>query len=78
MLKITNITEVKEANRKITQESLQKILKNSKMLENYLGMKKLTDIIEYIINDFEEEVEIDVFNDINDYIEYFIEMIRES
>ena len=78
MLKITNIKEVKEANRKITQESLQKILKNSKMLENYLGMKKLTDIIEYIIDDFEEEVEIDTFHDINDYIEYFIEMIRES
>ena len=78
MLKITNITEVKEANRKITQESLQKILKNSKMLENYLGMKKLTDIIEYIIDDFEEEVKIDKFNDINDYIEYFIEMTRES
>lgn len=78
MLKITNITEVKEANRKITQESLQKILKNSKMLENYLGMKKLTDIIEYIIDDFEEEVKIDTFHDINDYIEYFIEMIRES
>lgn len=78
MLKITNITEVKEANRKITQESLQKILKNSKMLENYLGMKKLTDIIEYIIDDFEEEVKIDTFNDINDYIEYFIEMTRES
>lgn len=78
MLKITNITEVKEVNRKITQESLQKILKNSKMLENYLGMKKLTDIIEYIIDDFEEEVKIDTFHDINDYIEYFIEMIRES
>ena len=78
MLKITNITEVKEANRKISQESLRNILKHSDELKAYTNRNTLQGMIMYIINDFEEEVEIDTFHDINDYIEYFIEMIRES
>lgn len=78
MLKITNITEVKEANRKISQESLRNILKHSDELKAYTNKNTLQGMIMYIINDFEEEVEIDTFHDINDYIEYFIEMIRES
>ena len=78
MLKITNITEVKEVNRKISQESLRNILKHSDELKAYTNKNTLQDEIIYILDDFEEEVKIDVFHDINDYIEYFIEMIRES
>lgn len=78
MLKITNITEVREVNRKISQESLRNILKHSDELKEYTGKNTLQDMILYILDDFEEEVRIDTFNDINDYIEYFIEMIRES
>lgn len=77
MLKITNITEVREVNRKISQESLKEILKHSDELKEYTGKNTLQDMILYIIDDFEEEVKIDVFNDINDYIEYFIERVRE-
>lgn len=77
MLKITNITEVREVNRKISQESLKEILKHSDELKEYTGKNTLQDMIMYIIDDFEEEVKIDVFNDINDYIEYFIESVRE-
>ena len=75
MLKITNITEV---NRKISQESLRSILKHSDELKEYTDKNTLQDMILYILDDFEEEVRIGTFHDINDYIEYFIEMVRES
>lgn len=75
MLKITNITEV---NRKISQESLRNILKHSDELKEYTNKNTLQDMIIYIIDDFEEEVRIGTFHDINDYIEYFIERVRES
>lgn len=78
MLKITNITEEREVNRKISQESLRSILKHSDELKEYTDKNTLQDMIIYIIDDFEEEVRIGTFHDINDYIEYFIEMIRES
>ena len=74
MLKITNIVEV---NRKISQESLRSILKHSDELKEYTGKDTLQDMIIYIIDDFEEEVNIGTFHDINDYIEYFIERVRE-
>lgn len=77
MLKITNITEVREANRKISQESLRNILKHSDELKEYTGKNTLQDMIIYILDDFEEEVRIGTFHDINDYIEYFIERVRE-
>ena len=75
MSKITNITEV---NRKISQESLRSILKHSDELKEYTDKNTLQDMILYILDDFEEEVRIGTFHDINDYIEYFIEMVRES
>lgn len=75
MLKITNIVEV---NRKISQESLRNILKHSDELKEYTGKNTLQGMILYIIDDFEEEVRIGTFHDINDYIEYFIERVRES
>lgn len=75
MLKITNIVEV---NRKISQESLRNILKHSDELKEYTDKNTLQDMILYILDDFEEEVRIGTFHDINDYIEYFIEMVRES
>ena len=75
MLKITSIVEV---NRKISQESLRSILKHSDELKEYTGKDTLQDMIIYIIDDFEEEVNIGTFHDINDYIEYFIERVRES
>lgn len=75
MLKITSIVEV---NRKISQESLRSILKHSDELKEYTNKNTLQDMIIYILDDFEEEVNIGTFHDINDYIEYFIEMVRES
>lgn len=75
MLKITSITEV---NRKISQESLRSILKHSDELKEYTNKNTLQDMIIYILDDFEEEVNIGTFHDINDYIEYFIERVRES
>lgn len=75
MLKITNIVEV---NRKISQESLRNILKHSDELKEYTDKNTLQDMILYILDDFEEEVRIGTFHDINDYIEYFIERVRES
>lgn len=66
MLKITSIVEV---NRKISQESLKEILKHSDELKEYTGKDTLQDMIIYIIDDFEEEVNIGTFHDINDYIE---------
>ena len=75
MLKITSIVEV---NRKISQESLRSILKHSDELKAYTNKDTLQDMIIYILDDFEEEVNIGTFHDINDYIEYFIEMVRES
>ena len=75
MLKITSIVEV---NRKISQEGLRSILKHSDELKEYTGKNTLQDMILYILDDFEEEVRIGTFHDINDYIEYFIEMVRES
>lgn len=75
MLKITSIAEV---NRKISQESLRSILKHSDELKEYTDKNTLQDMILYILDDFEEEVRIGTFHDINNYIEYFIEMIRES
>lgn len=77
MLKITNITEVREVNRKISQESLQEILKHSDELKEATGENTLQGVILYILDDFEEEVNIGTFHDINSYIEYFIERIRE-
>lgn len=74
MLKITSIVEV---NRKISQESLRSILKHSDELKEYTDKNTLQDMILYILDDFEEEVNIGTFHDINDYIEYFIEMVRE-
>ena len=74
MLKITNITEV---NYKISQEDLQEILRHSDELISYTGKNTLQDMIMYILDDFEEEVRIGTFHDINDYIEYFIERVRE-
>lgn len=74
MLKITSIVEV---NRKISQESLRSILKHSDELKEYTNKNTLQDMIIYIIDDFEEEVNIGTFHDINDYIEYFIERVRE-
>ena len=75
MLKITSITEV---NRKISQESLRSILKHSDELKEYTNKNTLQDMIIYILDEFEEEVNIGTFHDINDYIEYFIERVRES
>lgn len=74
MLKITSIVEV---NRKISQESLRSILKHSDELKEYTDKNTLQDMILYILDDFEEEVNIGTFHDINDYIEYFIERVRE-
>ena len=74
MLQITNITEV---NYKISQDGLKQILKNADAVRDYTCKEKLVDVVSYIIDEFEEEVKIGTFHDINNYIEYFLERIRE-
>lgn len=76
MLQITSI-EVQNVNYKISQEGLRQILKHSSELRDYTCKERLVDVISYIIDDFDEEVKIGTFHDINDYIEYFIERCRE-
>lgn len=71
------ITRIEEVNRKLSQESLRLILKNANSIKDYTTKETLQDVIIYIIDRFEEEVNIDTFNDINDYVEYFIENIRD-
>ena len=71
------ITRIEEVNRKISQESLKLILKNANSIKDYTTMETLQDAIIYIIDRFEEEVNIDTFHDINDYVEYFIENLRD-
>lgn len=71
------ITRIEEVNRKLSQESLKLILKNANSIKDYTTMETLQDAIIYIIDRFEEEVNIDTFHDINDYVEYFIENLRD-
>ncbi len=71
------ITRIEEVNRKLSQESLRLILKNANGIKDYTTKETLQDAIIYIIDRFEEEVNIDTFNDINDYVEYFIENLRD-
>lgn len=71
------ITRIEEVNRKLSQESLRLILKNANSIKDYTTMETLQDAIIYIIDRFEEEVNIDTFHDINDYVEYFIENLRD-
>lgn len=74
MLKINNIVEV---NYSIEKETLQHLLENAKVVENYTRKRTLVDLLSHLIEEFEEEVEIGTFHDINDYIEYYIERCRE-
>ena len=71
------ITRIEEVNRKLSQESLKLILKNANSIRDYTTKETLQDAIIYIIDRFEEEVNIDTFHDINDYVEYFIENLRD-
>ena len=71
------ITRIEEVNRKLSQKSLKLILKNANSIKDYTTMETLQDAIIYIIDRFEEEVNIDTFHDINDYVEYFIENLRD-
>lgn len=71
------ITRIEEVNRKISQKSLKLILKNANSIKDYTTKETLQDAIIYIIDRFEEEVNIDTFHDINDYVEYFIENLRD-
>lgn len=74
MLQITNITEV---NYKISQESLKQILKNADMVRDYTCKEKMVDVVSYLIDRFDEEVNNGTFHDINDYIEMFILRLEE-
>ena len=77
MLKITNITEVREVNYNVSNKTFQKLI-NDKNVRNYSEYSKsVVTLMNHIREEFEEEVKIGTFNDINDYIEYFIERCRE-
>ena len=76
MLKITKI-EVQNVNYEISQEGLKTLMKNKDNLQDYRCTTSLVDIVSHIISEFEEEVKIGTFNDINDYIEYYCERICE-
>lgn len=73
------ITSIREVNYKISQESINLLLEdeNRQNLMDYINTASLVKVIKYIIDDFEEEVKIGTIIDINDYIEYFLERIRE-
>lgn len=93
MLRITKIEEVKDErvkrhpikktsqykiNREISQESFKNLI-NSEDVRRYSGYSKsIVTLLRHIREEFEEEVRIGTFHDINDYIEYFIERCRES
>ena len=68
---------LKEVNKSINDEKFKLLLKNLKNLKDYTQANTLQGVIKYIVKDFEEEVKINTFFDINDYIEYFLERIRE-
>lgn len=72
MLQITNIQKV---NYNITQESFKNLINSKEVREEY---KSTITLIKHIREEFDEEVNIGTFHDINDYIEYFIEMYREN
>lgn len=74
MLQITNIQEV---NYKISQESLKQILKNADMVRDYTCKEKMVDVVSYLIDRFDEEVNKGIYHDINDYIEMFILRLEE-
>ncbi len=76
MLKVT-ITDVKEVNNVIGLEKIKLLQKHSKELKDYLVVDDLIDIVNHIKEEFKEEVRIGTFFDINDYVEYFVERIRE-
>ena len=77
MLKITNITEAREVNYNVSNKTFQKLI-NDKNVRNYSEYSKsVVTLMNHIREEFEEEVKIGTFNDINDYIEYFIERCRE-
>lgn len=74
MLKINNIQEV---NYNVSNKTFQKLI-NNKDVRNYSEYSKsVVTLMNHIREEFEEEVKIGTFNDINDYIEYFIERCRE-
>ena len=76
MLKVI-ITDVKDVNKLISFEKITLLQKHCKELKDYLVVDDLRDVINHIREEFEEEVKIGTFFDINDYIEYFLERIRE-
>lgn len=71
MLQITNIQEV---NYDISNESFKNLINCKEVRENY---KSALILVKHVREEFEEEVRIGTFHDINDYIEYFIERCRE-
>ena len=74
MLKINRIVEI---NYKVSQSALQSILKNSDMLKKHTGLNNFAELLNHILEEFEEEVMIGTFHDIDDYVEYYIERCRE-
>lgn len=76
MLKVT-ITDVKEVNKLISFEKIALLQKYCKELKDYLVVDDLRDVINHIREEFEEEVKIGTFFDINDYTEYFVNQVIE-
>lgn len=71
------ITSIREVNYNVSNKTFQKLI-NSKDVRNYSEYSKsVITLMNHIREEFEEEVEIGTFHDINDYIEYFIERCRE-
>lgn len=71
------ITSIREVNYNVSNEMFKKLI-NDKNVRNYSEYSKsVVTLMNHIREEFEEEVEIGTFNDINDYIEYFIERCRE-
>ena len=61
----------------VSNESFKKLI-NDENVRNNSGYKTIVTLLNHIKEEFEEEVKIGTFYDINDYIEYFIERCRES
>lgn len=77
MLKVTSIEIEREVNEKFSQKSLMMLLENRDVVVNATGITSLIDLLNHIIKEFEQEVLIGTFDDIDDYVEYYIEMCRE-
>lgn len=77
MLKVKSIEVEKEVNEKFSQKSLMMLLENRDVIVNETGITSFVTLLNHIIEEFEQEVLIGTFDDINDYVEYYIERCRE-